>query len=59
MDLMSAAEIAALLRVSRQRVDKITKTDPKFPEPVGVLRGMRIWDRTDVERWARETGRLK
>lgn len=56
---MSAREIAELLGVSRQRVDKIAKTDPTFPPPVAILSGIRVWETEDVERWARETGRIK
>jgi predicted DNA-binding transcriptional regulator AlpA len=56
---MSAAEIAELLKVSRQRVDKIAKTDPNFPAPVAVLRRIRVWETDAVTEWMRETGRLK
>jgi predicted DNA-binding transcriptional regulator AlpA len=57
--LMSAAEIATLLRISRQRVDQIAKADATFPEPVAILSGIRVWETAAVEKWARETGRLK
>jgi hypothetical protein len=30
-----------------------------FPEPGAVLAAGRIWEREDVEKWARSTGRLK
>ena len=56
---MSATEIAALLGISRQRVDQIAKADPTFPAPVAILSGIRVWETADVERWARETGRIK
>jgi predicted DNA-binding transcriptional regulator AlpA len=56
---MSAAEITELLGISRQRVDKIAKTDPTFPKPVAVLRRIRVWETADVEKWARATGRIK
>ena len=59
VDLIDAAGIAELLGVSRQRVDKIAKTDPTFPEPIARLRRIRVWERESVERWARETGRIK
>jgi predicted DNA-binding transcriptional regulator AlpA len=58
-DLMSAAEIAAMLGISRQRVDQIAKADTSFPEPRAVLRGIRVWDTEAVERWAREAGRIE
>lgn len=57
VELIDAAGIAELIGVSRQRVDKIAKTDPAFPQPVARLRRIRVWDRADVERWAREAGR--
>ncbi|MGH9111591.1 MAG: helix-turn-helix transcriptional regulator [Acidimicrobiales bacterium] len=56
MDLVSTPEIAALLGVSRQRVDQLTRT-PGFPEPTASLAIGRVWERSDVEAWARETGR--
>ena len=57
--LMSAAEIAKLLQVSRQRVDKIAKTDPMFPKPVAILSGIRVWETDAIEKWAKQAGRLK
>ena len=54
---VSTVEIASMLGVSRQRVDKLSRTEA-FPEPVAVLAVGRIWRRQDVEVWARETGRL-
>ena len=57
--LIGAAEIAKLLGVTRQGVSHIAKTDPTFPAPTAVISGVRIWEREDVERWARETGRIK
>jgi predicted DNA-binding transcriptional regulator AlpA len=56
-ELVGTVEIASMLGVSRQRVDKLSRTD-SFPEPVAVLAVGRIWRRQDVETWARETGRL-
>jgi prophage regulatory protein len=56
-DVVGAAEIAALLGVSRQRVDAIARTDPSFPKPKTLQTG-RIWRRADVERWARKAGRI-
>ena len=57
--LISATEIGALLGVSRQRVDQIAKADESFPNPIAVLRGIRVWTLADVDRWAREKGRIK
>ncbi len=57
LDLVGLTEIAEMLGVSRQRVDQIVQSDPKFPEPVAWLRAGRIWRRSDVTRWARRAGR--
>ena len=51
------AEVAELLGVSRQRADQLARTKG-FPEPFETLHAGRIWWRKDVERWARQTGRL-
>jgi hypothetical protein len=45
--------------MSCQRVDKIAKTNATFPEPVAILRGIRVWETDAVTKWARETGRIK
>lgn len=55
--LMGATEIAELLGVSRQRVQQLAKTDG-FPAPYDVLTMGAVWLKVDVEKWARETGRL-
>ena len=57
-DLVGVTEIAAMLGVTTQRVSQIVRT-PAFPDPVARLAAGLIWDRTDVEEWARETGRLQ
>ncbi|MGI8939484.1 MAG: helix-turn-helix transcriptional regulator [Iamia sp.] len=56
LDLLGLAEIGALLGVSRQRVDQLARTEG-FPDPVATLSAGRIWQRDDVEAWARQTGR--
>lgn len=48
-----------MLKVTRQRVDEITRTHPDFPEPEVVLASGRIWKRAEVEAWARRTGRIR
>jgi predicted DNA-binding transcriptional regulator AlpA len=55
--LMGVTEIANLLGISRQRVSQLARTET-FPEPVARLSGGIIWERADIERWAREAGRL-
>jgi predicted DNA-binding transcriptional regulator AlpA len=60
MDLMSVTDISRLLGMTRAGADKLVKRDATFPKPVAVLTGRtRVWEREAVERWARETGRIK
>lgn len=61
-DLVAAGEIAAMLGVSKQRADVLTR-QKGFPEPAaevdtGGARKIRAWKRDDVASWAREAGRL-
>jgi prophage regulatory protein len=56
-ELFGVTEIAAFVGISRQRVQKLTETDPDFPEPVAVLARGRVWSRQAIEEWARDTGR--
>lgn len=56
-DLVGVTEIAAMLGVTTQRVSQLART-PAFPAPVATLAAGLIWERSDVEEWARETGRL-
>ena len=55
--LAATAEIAAMLGISRQRVQQLARRGD-FPEPYDVLLGGRVWLRSDVEAWARTHGRL-
>jgi predicted DNA-binding transcriptional regulator AlpA len=55
--LVGLTEIAAQLGLSRQRVHQLSKIED-FPEPVARLSAGLIWEWADVERWARQTGRL-
>jgi prophage regulatory protein len=57
LDLVGVTEIGQLLNVSRQRADQLTRVDG-FPPPVGEISAGRIWRRSDVEAWARDTGRI-
>src|SRR5262249_53723583 len=56
--VVGPAEIAALLAVTRQMVDWLARNDTTFPRPIAHLVGGRVWDRKDVERWARKSGRI-
>jgi hypothetical protein len=59
-ELMSAAEIADLLDVTRQRVHQLRET-AAFPAPLAELRGGAIWDARAVRKfeleWSRKPGR--
>lgn len=57
MEPLSTVEIAELLGVSRQRIDKLSRSD-EFPAPVAVLAIGRVWSRAEVVEWAKQTGRL-
>lgn len=57
-DLVGVQEIAKLLGVTRQRVDRITRTHKDFPTPVAELASGRVWKRADIEAWAKRTGRV-
>ena len=50
-DLLGAAEIAALLGVSRQRVTQLTHS-PGFPDPVLRLKMGALWAGQAVRDWA-------
>ena len=49
-DLVGSAEIAAMLGVSRQRVNQLASA-PDFPPPVADLSAGRVWTRSSVEAW--------
>lgn len=53
LDLVGAAEIAALLGVSRQRVTQLTHA-PGFPPPVLRLKMGALWHAQDIRAWAAE-----
>ena len=54
--LVGAAEIQAMLGVSRQRVDQLVRR-PDFPTPEVGLKMGKVWRREDVEAWAAATKR--
>jgi predicted DNA-binding transcriptional regulator AlpA len=55
--LVGVSEVAAMLGVTKTRVTQLAKASA-FPAPIARLAAGPVWDRGDVERWARETGRL-
>ena len=59
LDLVGIAEVAEMLNVTPQRVHQLHWGEHGFPEPVAVLAAGRIWRRSDVEVWARDTRRLR
>jgi len=54
--LLGAAELGALLGVSRARVTQLMAKS-WFPEPVARLKLGGIWELADIERMASQTGR--
>ena len=57
LDLVGVAEIAEMVGVSRQRINRIVETHDEFPQPVAELSAGRIWRRQDVAAWMAESGR--
>ncbi|RIK05406.1 MAG: hypothetical protein DCC49_12465 [Acidobacteria bacterium] len=59
-DLVGAAEIAERLGIAQpQTVHSWRRRYEDFPRPVATLKQAMIWSWSDVERWAKTTGRLK
>jgi hypothetical protein len=56
--LMDLSAIADLLGVSKQRVQQLQAAG-KLPEPTADLRIGKVWLRVDIDKWARETGRIQ
>lgn len=58
-NIVGAAEIAERLGLSHaQTVHTYRRRYPDFPEPIANLRQALVWDWTDIEAWARTTGRI-
>jgi predicted DNA-binding transcriptional regulator AlpA len=55
--LVGSSEIAGMLAVSRQYVDRLSREDSSFPEPEVTLASGRVWSRHAIEQWAKATGR--
>ena len=59
-DLIDAAGIAARLGLAQpQTVHLWRRRYEDFPEPVAELTRVLVWDWSEVETWARGTGRLR
>lgn len=54
--VLGAAEVAVLLGVSRQRVGQLT-AKRWFPDPIARLTMGAVWELSDIERMAAQTGR--
>lgn len=58
-NIVGAHEIAQRLnRAHSTIVHGWVRRDINFPPPVAVLEAGKFWDWSQVERWAKETGRL-
>ena len=59
LDLVGAAEIAAMLGVTKQRVNQMAtdRADAFSKIPVAKLKAGRIWRRDDIKAWARRNRR--
>jgi predicted DNA-binding transcriptional regulator AlpA len=51
-ELVGVAEVAEILKVSRQRVNQLVQIDPEFPAPQATIAAGRIWLRSQIEEWA-------
>jgi predicted DNA-binding transcriptional regulator AlpA len=56
-DLVIATDVAKRLGISPQRVN-VLAAGPGFPKPLGKLGRSSVWRWSQIERWARDTGRL-
>ncbi len=56
LDLVSTAEIARMLGLTRQRVQQLAKTEG-FPPPAATLSMGSVWHTADIRAWAHRTGR--
>ena len=54
--MLGVTEVALLLGVSKQRADQLSR-QRDFPLPMTELATGRLWERKDVEAWAKERGR--
>lgn len=55
--VVSAGEVADLLGVSRQRVYQLLEEHSDFPRPVSDSPRGALWDRREIEHWARKPRR--
>ena len=43
--------VGTLIGASRSHVWNLAKTDPDFPKPIRLSRGVTVWDEHEVEAW--------
>jgi eukaryotic-like serine/threonine-protein kinase len=55
--LAGVDELAAELGVTRDAIHKWRKRHDDFPQPVATLTMGNLWQRDDVLKWAKSTGR--
>jgi predicted DNA-binding transcriptional regulator AlpA len=59
-DLLDSTEVAAVLGLTNWRgVSVYRKRYADFPGPIIEKGKCSLWQRSDVEKWARATGRIK
>jgi predicted DNA-binding transcriptional regulator AlpA len=58
-EVVGLTEVAELLGVTKRTVQRYYSERDDFPEPLGHLAGGRVWLRSDVEAWAKQTLPLK
>lgn len=56
--LVGAAEIAKRLGLAPRTVHDWRRRHADFPPPVAELTSAHVWAWPDVEKWAKQTGRL-
>lgn len=55
-ELVTAADVARMLGVSRERVRELAKRDD-FPAPAGRVARSLVWRRPEIEAWIQEWDR--
>ena len=58
LDLVATGDIAKLAGVGVNAVAQWSRRHPDFPAPVAETSGGKIWQREDIVRWLKDTGRL-
>lgn len=56
--LVGTKEVAELLGVSRQRVNRLFQTHREFPRPVEKLAAGRVWRKKEILDWAKRDRRI-